>query len=160
MDKIQPCLLDRLTDDEPNQQVESRAKRVVSIQKYREGILRDLSWLFNSSCHREEEGLAEFPEVERSVLNYGVHNLAGVIGEGLDMREMEKKVYDAIVFFEPRITKSSLEVKIINEDEDQNAGPTSLRFEVQSNLWARPLPEQFFAKTEVDLETGGCVFKT
>lgn len=160
MDKIQPCLLDRLTDEEPNQQVESRHKRVVSIQKYREGILRDLSWLFNTSCHRDEEGLAEFPEVERSVLNYGIHNLAGVIGEGIDVVEIEKRIYDAIVFFEPRIIKHSLEVKIIDENKDDHEGAISLRFEIVSDLWARPVPEQFFAKTEVDLETGGCVLKS
>ncbi|MHC4750853.1 MAG: type VI secretion system baseplate subunit TssE, partial [Planctomycetota bacterium] len=30
MDRLQPCLLDRLTDDEPDVQKESRDQRVVS----------------------------------------------------------------------------------------------------------------------------------
>jgi len=49
LEKLQPCLLDRLTDDEPRKQEESRSQRVISHQKYRRGVLRDLEWLFNSS---------------------------------------------------------------------------------------------------------------
>jgi len=47
IEKLQPCLLDRLTDDEPGKKEESRAQRVVSLQRYRRGVLRDLEWLFN-----------------------------------------------------------------------------------------------------------------
>ena len=42
IEKLQPCLLDRLTDDEPGKKEESRSQRVISHQKYKRGVLRDL----------------------------------------------------------------------------------------------------------------------
>ena len=44
------CLLDRLTDDDPSHQEESRNQRVISLQRYFRGVLRDLQWLFNASA--------------------------------------------------------------------------------------------------------------
>ena len=42
LEKLQPCLLDRLTDDEPQKGEESRMQRVISAQRYRRGVLSDL----------------------------------------------------------------------------------------------------------------------
>ena len=41
-ERLQPCLLDRLTDDHPEEVKESRDQRVVSMRRYREAVLRDL----------------------------------------------------------------------------------------------------------------------
>ena len=60
IEKLQPCLLDRLTDDEPGNQKESRLQRVVSPQKYRAGVLRDVEWLFNSRAYPRLEGMESF----------------------------------------------------------------------------------------------------
>src|SRR5262245_57623150 len=51
IERLQPCLLDRLTDDEPHKKEESRNARAISHQKYRRGVLRDLEWLFNTSAY-------------------------------------------------------------------------------------------------------------
>ena len=58
IERLQPCLLDRLTDDQSSVDVESRTQRVVSTARYKEGVLRDLRWIFNTQRHRENEGLA------------------------------------------------------------------------------------------------------
>ena len=44
-ERLQPCLLDRLTDQDPDQRKEGREQRVVSMRKYREAVLRDLGWV-------------------------------------------------------------------------------------------------------------------
>jgi len=72
VEKLQPCLLDRLTDDEPNNPQESRAQRVITLQRYRQGVLRDLQWLLSASAHLPQEGAAaghieDFPDANRSV---------------------------------------------------------------------------------------------
>src|SRR3546814_19033242 len=46
-DRLPPSLLDRLPDDEPEVTQESRDRRVLSVPKLREVVLRDLAWLFN-----------------------------------------------------------------------------------------------------------------
>ena len=75
-ERLQPSLLDRLTDDEPDARQESREKRVLSPQRLRECVRRDLTWLFNTTNLDAMVSLAEFPEVSHSVVNYGMPDLA------------------------------------------------------------------------------------
>jgi type VI secretion system protein ImpF len=150
LERLQPCLLDRLTDDEPTKKEESRSQRVVSIQRYRKGVMRDLVWLFNSSAHLPIEGkkgfrIDDFPEAARSVINYGTRQLFGLTAP--DMNGLEQELQDAICAFEPRILKNSLVVKA---EMDRQV----VSFELSGELWANPLPEKLFIKTKIDIEAG------
>jgi type VI secretion system protein ImpF len=49
-ERLQPSLLDRLSDDEPYKKMESREKRVLSFQKLKLSVVRDLEWLLNAGC--------------------------------------------------------------------------------------------------------------
>jgi len=155
-EKLQPCLLDRLSDDHPNSSQESRVQRVVSIQRYREAVLRDLRWLLNTNAHLEEEGLDDFPEVKKSVLNYGIRPLSGASIATLNPGDLERQLTEAIQVFEPRIIRKTFSVKIHTDrsSKDSKGNPTLMTFEIRGELWARPMPDQLFIKTEVDLETG------
>ncbi len=153
-EKLQPCLLDRLTDDDPTHQEESRNQRVVSPQRYLRGVMRDLQWLFNTSAwhgpEAESEAMwKEFPEARRSVLNFGVHQLCGSTSPELE--RLQEQLGEAIHFFEPRIFSRSLSIKV---DSERNF----LIFEIDGELWANPLPEHLHLKTTVDVETGQCLF--
>ena len=133
-ERLQPCLLDRLTDDDPKSSQESRNSRVISLQRYREAVL----------------------EVMRSVLNYGTRDLTGLLSSSLNIGELEQHIAEAIRLFEPRIIPHSLVVKAITDPERINSN--ILAFEIRGDLWARPLPDQLFIKTEIDLDTGQCTF--
>jgi type VI secretion system protein ImpF len=150
IERLQPCLLDRLTDDEPENSQESRQQRVVPLQKYKRGVLRDLEWLFNCSAHLPEEGKAKFhlddyPEAARSVVNYGTRHLCGLVSP--NMRELERRLAEAIQLFEPRIIRHTLSVKATMQRH-------LMFFEIRGELWANPMPERLFINTKVDLETG------
>ena len=159
IDRLQPCLFDRLTDDQPEVQVESRTQRVVSLSRYKEGVLRDVRWLFNCQRHRGSEGLDDFPEVHHSVFNYGLIDFAGMFSEGADISEVEREVSDTLLFFEPRIIRRTLEVKVFRDEEvATQRSPHRISLQISADLWAQPTPEKFLAKTTIDLETGGCQF--
>ena len=150
LEKLQPCLLDRLTDEDPKNTNESRTQRVVSVQKYKRGVLRDLEWLFNAAAHLPEEGsrrfrLSNYPDALKSVINFGTRQLCGIFAP--QMRELETQLADAIKLFEPRIIRNTLRVKASMERN-------MILIELQGELWANPLPEQLFIKTTIDLETG------
>jgi len=152
LDKLQPCLLDRLTDDEPDKKEESRVQRIVSLQRYKAGVLRDLEWLFNSIGHFPDEKAGEltfgdYEEVFHSVVNFGVRQLYGRLAPDID--EIEKQLYDALIVFEPRINRRTLRVKVA-------LVRNILSIEVIGELWVNPLPEKLFVKTELDLESSGC----
>lgn len=152
IERLQPCLLDRLTDDEPHKKEESRMSRMISHQKYRRGVLRDLEWLFNTNAYLDVVGaekfnLRDYPEAWRSVLNYGTRQLCGMAAP--NMRKLEQELADAIRFFEPRISTQGLS---IHADLERN----TVIFKMEGELWANPIPEHLQLKTVVDLENGRC----
>lgn len=159
IDRLQPCLLDRLTDDQPAEQVEGRAQRVVSLTRFKEGVLRDIRWLFNTQRHRESEGLGDYPQVHRSVLNFGMADFSGMFSERRDVKDVEREITETLLFFEPRIIRSTLKVRVYREEEvGPQRSPHQIHLQISSDLWAQPSPEKFFAKTTIDLETGDCLF--
>ena len=48
IDRLQPCLLDRLFDDDPRSRSETKQEKVISVKRFREGVKRDIEWLLNS----------------------------------------------------------------------------------------------------------------
>ncbi len=48
-ERLQPALLDRLTDNEPESRVEAREARVLTKSQLRAAVLRDLASLMNST---------------------------------------------------------------------------------------------------------------
>jgi type VI secretion system protein ImpF len=151
-ENLQPSLLDRLTDDEPDQQSESREKRVLSMDRLRAGVLRDLQWLLNTCNLEAIEPLDDHPIIAGSVLNYGIPDLTGLTSSTIDLPALERVLKLAIQEFEPRISPKSLKVRVHHRQEamDHNA----LAFEIEGELWANPLPMHLALRTEVDLESG------
>jgi type VI secretion system protein ImpF len=155
-DRIQPCLFDRLIDENPEIKRDTMAERAISIKRYREGVLRDIAWLMNSKAHLESEDITSFGEVARSVLNFGVPDLCGQLAGGVDLASIEGRFLEAIKAFEPRIIPETLTIKAVRGGE--TLGPNMLAFEIRGDLWASPVPEQLHIKTHIDMETGQCVF--
>jgi type VI secretion system protein ImpF len=149
LDRLQPCLLDRLTDDEPARREESRNQRIISLQRYKAGVLRDLDWLFNAIGHFPDERVGEltfsdFEDAYRSVLNFGLRQLYGRLAP--DIEEIEKQLFDAISVFEPRINRQTLKIKATIERN-------ILSFDITGELWVHPVPEKLFIRTQLDLES-------
>ena len=156
-ERIQPCLLDRLTDESPGQQKEGREQRVVSMRRYREAVLRDIGWLLNTGNLASLEEIGGFKEALKSVLNYGMPDLCGLTASGLDPIEVEERLMEAVRNFEPRILPHTLEVRSVPVGESGETN--SISFEIQGQLWARPMHEALVIRTEVDLETGQFAIK-
>ncbi len=152
--RLQPSLLDRLTNDTPEAKVESRDKRVMSMRQLRGAVLRDLAWLLNTPNKDNTHEYEEVPEVRRSVLNFGMPDYTGLTVSMMTPGELEREIREAIEFFEPRIVHGSLRVKALPVSEQP--GFNSIALEVAGEVWAQPVPEHLYLRTEVDLETGQC----
>lgn len=151
-ERLQPCLIDRLTDETPAASQESRERRVMNIRQIRQAVLRDMAWLLNSSAHMSEEDAADFPDAARSVLNFGIADLTGLTASGVDPVDIERLLKEAIRRFEPRVLPNTLRVTAAAAADQP--GHNTIFFEIQGHLWAQPTPEPLFLRTEVDLETG------
>jgi type VI secretion system protein ImpF len=151
-ERLQPSLLDRLTDLEPEKKTETRDRRVLSFRRLKESVLRDLAWLLNTGHLQTVEPLDAYPAVGASVLNYGVPDFSGLIAAGMDTAVLEKAVHRAIVNFEPRIAPKSLRVSVVVAKEAMNRN--AMTFKIEGELWAEPTPMALYLKTELDLESG------
>lgn len=149
-ERLQPSLLDRLIDDEPDKQQESREQRVLSLKKLRDCVLRDLAWLFNTTNLNTVQDLSGYPLVQQSVLNFGLPDLSGQVLAGQDLTKMELMLKQAILDFEPRILRNTVKVRLLVDDKQMNM--SAMVFEIEGDLWAQPLPQRLYLRTEVDLE--------
>jgi type VI secretion system protein ImpF len=151
-ERLQPSLLDRLTDLDRNNTSEPRERRVLSLQRLKAAVLRDLAWLLNTGHYETLENLDAFPHVRNSVLNYGLPDLSGQSIAGMDSAQLEKVVHDAIVRFEPRIDGRTLKVSVVVDADRMNRN--AMTFKIDASLWAQPTPLALFLRTELDMESG------
>jgi type VI secretion system protein ImpF len=151
-ERLQPSLLDRLTDLEPDKTQESRDRRVFSVARLRESVLRDLAWLMNTANLACVQDLSRYPEVASSVLNYGIPALSGATLASTDVQALERAIKQAIADFEPRILRHTLSVRLDIDEGRMNRN--AMTFLIEGELWAQPVPLRLFLKTEIDLELG------
>lgn len=158
-ERLQPSLLDRLTDIEPDKSVESRDRRVLSIRTLREGVLRDLAWLLNTTrlfTRYDTELEALYKDAANSVINYGMPDISGISLSGMDLNHLESSIRQAIWEFEPRIMRESVKVRAISTNQS-GINYNKIMFEIEGDMWAQPYPERLYLKTELDME--GAAFK-
>jgi type VI secretion system protein ImpF len=155
-DRVQPSLLDRLTDHAPDQTREGRAHRASSARAQRASVMRDLGWLLNAQGVGSAQEITRYPCVADSVLNFGFTDLAGKSASNLDVARIERLMSDAISAFEPRIVAGTLRVRAIQSDDGaaQRNEHHALAFIIEGDLHAHPVPERLYLRTELDLEAG------
>lgn len=161
-ERLQPSLLDRLTDLQPHAGQEALADRVLNKKQLRDAVLRDLGWLFNTTMQEpplntpDVERLrmwAEAPAARDSVLNFGIPSLSGISVSYLEFPRLEQAIRQAIVRFEPRIDPKTLSVKISN-DMSTGIKPTNLRLVIKGQMWNQPVPLELLLSADVDVDTG------
>jgi type VI secretion system protein ImpF len=151
-ERLQPSLLDRLTDNDPERLQESRDSRVLSPSRLRDCVRRDLAWLLNTTHLKAMQSLDDHPQVARSVLNYGMPDMAGRTTSSVDITTLEQAIRRVILDFEPRLVARTLRVKLFVDEKQMNHNAMS--FDIEAELWAQPLPLRLFLRTAVDLESG------
>jgi type VI secretion system protein ImpF len=151
-EQLQPALLDRLTDEEPDKKLEPRQMRVMSKKRMREAVLRDLAWLFNTTRLDPDMDPSKYPHARKSVINFGLPALAGQTSSSLEVTDLERAVRQSILDFEPRILPASLRVRAIEIGNFDNHNVIGV--EISGQLWSQPIPIELLVRTEIDLETG------
>ena len=152
-ERLQPALLDRLTDDEPDKKLEPREARLLSRSRLRQAVLRDLAWLFNSTRLDADTDLNKAPLARRSVVNFGLPALSGKTATSLDATDLTRAIRQSILDFEPRILPGTLQIRTLLEAGSLDHHNV-IGVEIRGQLWAQPVPLELLVRTEIDLETG------
>lgn len=150
-ERLQPSLLDRLTDREPGDRKEGRDARVIDLTRLREIIQRDLSWLLNTNNIESTFDPEVFPNVARSVLNYGLREVSGEYSSEERAEMIRRSIEQAIAAFEPRIIDGSVDVSLRPDDQ---GGEMIVVLDIRADMWAQPLPLELYLRSQVDLTTG------
>lgn len=151
-ERLQPSLLDRLTDESPDRSEESREERVLSPRRLKGSVIRDLGWLLNACDLASVQDLSPYPQVAASVINFGMPDLAGRNLSGIDVLTVERELRQAILRFEPRILRKSLSIRTVVEREEMTSN--AVRFDIEGELWGIPVPQRLYLRTSLDLEDG------
>jgi type VI secretion system protein ImpF len=151
-ERLQPSLLDRLTDEEPDRLQETADKRILSPQRLRESVRRDLGWLFNAANLASVQDLADYPEVERSTLNFGIPDLSGKTASSVETPVLARLIRRAIWDFEPRLLRNTVKVEVMVDQDVHNS--SAVCFRIEADLWSQPLPLKLYLRTELSLEDG------
>jgi type VI secretion system protein ImpF len=144
-------LLDRLTESAP----EGISSLTLSagempLENPSQAILRDLQWLLNTFSLESVCNLSCWPNIQRSGLNFGVSSILGVERSGLNLQLLEASITQAIVRFEPRLRRDSLQVTASLHD----ARSREVCVLIEAEYWRadRWLPLEL--QTWVDRESG------
>jgi len=134
--KLRPSILDRLFDNEPYNKIEHDPGHHQLLKQLRNSIRRDLEFLLNTRFHISEPP-DKFPELNKSLLNYGLPDLATVNIVNIEKRnEFSRKLERTLRYFEPRF--KSVKVSFL---ENFDKTDRTLRFRIDAVIYADPLPE-------------------
>ena len=136
--KIVPSFIDRFDLYSAN----------MSINDYKNTVLRDLSFLLSSFAHLRIEDIEESCDrVKSSVLAYGVHPFIGDKNTAYK-ENMAEEVRSAILKFEPRIKPETL---VVEEPEREGINYKLL---IKGDLIAPTETESINLTLNIDIETG------
>lgn len=132
---LQPSLLDRLIDDDPDAARDLQIPRKAQLTALRNAVRRDLEALLNSHCRciSPPEGA---DELKQSVVEFGVRDFLSAYAGAPSFREaFRTSLQDTIRRFEPRFITVSVTLRE-GETEDR-----TLRFRIDALMYAEPAPE-------------------
>ena len=133
-----------------NSRLENPEQRHLSAGRLRAAITRDLGVLLNTLSLDATQDLDKYPEVRKSVLNYGMPALVGRAVSGVDTQATARRIEAAIACFEPRLSGVTVAVN----SEDEVISDSELRFEIEAQMWSYPSMQHVLLDTRIDIDSG------
>lgn len=139
---------------------------VVTQDVLRDAVRRDIEALFNTErlqsrfllgeaerggAEDPEDVIADFPQVRRSVLNFGVPAFSGRRAQDFDPETLARELKEVVANFEPRLKRDTIRVKVDTRGKD------GVRVAIEGVLMLTPVPERLRLSTTIDLDRGSAV---
>ncbi|MBV8048540.1 MAG: type VI secretion system baseplate subunit TssE [Paludibacterium sp.] len=129
---VQPSIIDRLLDDAPDNP-QRDAVQYFDVPRLKAALARDLEALLNTRFADPDGSLADFPEAEHSMLQFGIPDLSGLSLLNPEHREtLRDRLRRAIERHEPRLGGVRVSLDAPRELERH------LRFRVDAILKVHP----------------------
>ncbi len=144
--KLRPSILERLQDHNPGENFDGNTDQHQGREDLKNSIRRDLENLLNTRVRIVEPG-DEYPELRLSILNYGFPDLATVnIADQSKKLQLIDHLETLLITFEPRFKSVAVSFRE-NKTDSVNR---SLKFRIDAELYADPLPEVVVFDSELE----------
>lgn len=128
----------------------ARDNEAMADHKSHERLCHDLALLFSSTGLSSTRSLPPQSLVARSVLNYGLGNMAGVLVSNVDLKQLELRIRTLIQNFEPRIAIPGLTVQLLSGSGHHSR----LEFLLTGEIHPRDSHGAFRLRSSWNTETG------
>jgi type VI secretion system protein ImpF len=127
----------------------SVARTPISESTLRREVARDLDSLMNTIAFESAEDLSDFDQVRKSILNYGLPDIAHRSIDEHSVDDVQDEIRTALMNYEPRLARESIRA---SRDTTVGAEELKVRFVVQAELHCEPVnvPVEFVADIEFD----------
>lgn len=134
--KLRASVLDRLIDNDPQSSIDIDANNYHKLKSLRDSVRRDLENLLNTR-YKIMQPDEKYTELENSVLNYGLPDLATVNMADIEKKQQFLENFENILReFEPRF--KSINISFLDNTDKLDR---TLRFRIDATLYADPYPE-------------------
>jgi type VI secretion system protein ImpF len=145
---LQPSLIDRLIDLEPDNRKEALVSQGQSLRQLKDSVRRDLEWMLNTR-RTPAEPPARAKELWRSSYCYGLPDLTGMALDTVQARgDLARILETAISAFEPRLRNATATLL------PQTSGSRILQFQIEALLLTEPAPARVYFDTTLELISG------
>ncbi len=132
---VEPSLLDKLFDDDIKHSKKDVFKHL-SVEEFKDSVARDIESLLNNRCVYDEGALNDYPECQKSLFTYGIHDFSNFsLASSLDRDFMCRSLEQALARHEKRLR----DVRIELQQDQSSAG--ALRFAINALLVIHPSHE-------------------
>jgi type VI secretion system protein ImpF len=121
-----------------------RARQAITEFVLRREVSRDLEALLNSIAMESTVDMSETPHVRKSILNFGLLDIAHRTIDEAGVRKVPEEIRTAIINYEPRLAAASIQIE---RDMSIDAVELRVRFIVRADLTCDPVhvPVEFVA---------------
>lgn len=99
-------------------------------------VRRDLRALLNTVNLNSTQDLSDFPEVQTSILNYGLPDLSVHVVDTIKIERLADDIRDALIRFEPRMDPRTLQVI---RDDSVESDTFKVRFLIKAEIRCDPV---------------------
>lgn len=151
-DLFMPCLLSRLTDQNPEAKVE-KFSRGITIKQLKQNILWNVELILNSRSHPSFDKMQYGQEIRDSVLGMGLPDFCGMSHSRESLENLRLAICHQLRTFEPRFEPDSIEVLFV-KNGDNSTEFSNVELEISAMIDIAPLREEFVFRSRLDLESG------
>jgi type VI secretion system protein ImpF len=120
-------------------------------ENLRRHLSNDLASLMNTISLEATQDLADYPYIQKSIVNFGFGDLSSLSDRGFATAEMARFIRETLIRHEPRLIPSTIE---INVNKDAESITQRLTFDISADMFASPVDVPLDFVAEVDMGAG------